>query len=100
MKKEMIIMMLLFATIAVAQQMPLLTYTPLSDATRKSSQSFQRHDKIPAETRKTTLNGAMLEVKIPLKANAYDVILIHYKFAKSPYGAGRLSGILLNTISR
>ncbi len=86
-KKLAILILFILSDISLAQQMPLLTYTPLSDEAKKTNQ-LEQYKNVPFATKEITLDGAVLELKIPTKANAYDVVPIDYILKRKPYDGG------------
>ncbi|MEN6385059.1 MAG: beta-galactosidase [Phycisphaerales bacterium] len=86
-KKLTILILFILSDISLAQQMPLLTYTPLSDEAKETNQ-LEQYKNIPITTKDISLDGAVLEIKVPARANAYDVIPINYTLKRKPYDGG------------
>lgn len=71
-------MMIMTCRIYAGDQ-PRISYTALSNAARQSGQ-LTLYEKASSEIRRIVLNDYTLEVSVPQKARAYDVIPIKYTF--------------------
>lgn len=77
----------ILSAVSFAQHIPLLSYTPLSDETKETDQ-LKQYETSAFAAREISLDDAVLKFRVPVKANAYDVIPIQYTLKRKPYTPG------------